>query len=428
MKTAAILCIGDELLDGRVVDHNARFFIQFASEQGIKPTEVRIVPDDIDAITAALSELSDNDIVITSGGLGPTADDRTRRAAAEFAGVQLVEDPDSVERLRRRFDRRGRTFSANNRRQCLFPEHATVLASEVGTADGFQLQQKKAQFLFFPGVPREFRWFVRQYVPVPDESTELPYQQVFTFFGRAESDLESMIEDVAAQARTRGVSVGFRAHFPVIEVRIGGDASPAKQVEDAIRQQLGRWLVAEGAQSPMDRLAKRLTDAGKTVSVAESCTAGMVAAKLTEVSGSSAYFEEGYLTYANSAKRRLVDVDDDMLKTYGAVSPQVVCQMAAGARDRSGADFALAISGIAGPTGGSDEKPVGTVDFALADHDGVFYRRALFADQNRHRVRTLSVWVATAALLWRLEQRLEQHAWQGPFSYDQVADGDVVDE
>lgn len=412
MTTAAILCIGDELLDGRVVDANARFFIQWASDHAVDVREVRMVGDDTDAICAALQDLCANDVIVVSGGLGPTEDDRTRQAASKFADAELVEDNESLQRLKDRFERFGATFTENNRLQCQFPDGADILTTEVGTADGFRVRRDDTKAYFFPGVPTEFRWFVKRYVPPGDEASQPPFKKLLKFFGRGESDLETMIADIADKARSQGVKVGFRASFPIIEVSIRGGEKAGSQLERALTEKIGRWLVAEDDESLMDRLARRLTEGGHTVTVAESCTAGMLAAKLTEVSGSSAYFEEGYLTYSNDAKVRLVGVDEQALVDHGAVSQQVVTQMAAGARRRADSEFALAISGIAGPTGGTEEKPVGTVDFALADADGVFYRRAHFPRRSRDQVRELSVYVAASALLWHLEGRLDEHSWR----------------
>lgn len=421
MTDTAIVCIGTELLEGRVDEQNADHLGELSTRSDLELSEIRTLPDDREAIERALEETSDRQLVVVSGGLGPTDDDVTRRAAADFASVPLREDDQSLQRLRDRFERRGRDFTDNNRRQCRFPEGAEILVSEVGTADGFHLQIDSTDYYFFPGVPDEFRWFAGRYLPVQEAFSGQRLD--LALFGRGESDFETMLGDLPERARARGVELRFRATFPIIELTLVGPTDPIEEVGRRVRSELGDWVVAEGDESLAGRLGDRLSEAGATVSVAESCTAGLMAAGLTCVSGSSDYFEEGYLTYSNEAKRRLVNVDEQMLVDHGAVSPQVGAQMAAGARDRSGADYALAITGIAGPTGGTPDKPVGTVDVALAAPDGVRYRRCRFPDRSRREVRILSVHTALAALLWHLEDRLGEHGWSGPASYRRVRRG-----
>ena len=424
MKTTSIVCIGDELLDGRVVEANAHYLTRSARALQLDIRECRTVGDDTDAIVATLADLDKVDIVVVSGGLGPTADDVTRQAAAEFANASLVEVAAAIERIKRRFASRDIEFTDNNRRQCQFPDSADVLPSQVGTADGFRLSVDGIDYFFFPGVPHEFQWFADRHLQQQRQNTA--FRRRFSFFGRGESDLEDRLGDLPKRAQQQGLKFGIRAEFPVIEIVIEGDDADGPIYETEIRDRIGRWLVAEGDQSLSQRLGEQLMAHDASVTVAESCTAGLLAAMLTEVSGSSRYFEVGYLTYANSAKVELVDVDQALLDEYGAVSPQVVTQMAAGARRRSGADYALAISGIAGPTGGTEDKPVGTVDFGLATPEGVFCRRVHLQGRSRRQGRVLSVHIAASMLLWRLEDRLSAHPVDGPFDYSDVDAGITV--
>ena len=428
MTHLAILCIGDELLDGRIVDANARYIGKSAPQRDWTVEEIRTVGDDLQRICETLRALATADIVVVSGGLGPTEDDVTRRAAALFGGVNLVEDPQVLARLKEDFARRNRQFNENNRRQSQFPQHATVLPTEVGTAAGFRMRRLDTDYFFFPGVPPEFRWFADTYLPGADDAAKA-YQKRLFFFGRGESDIETALGDIPKKARRHDIKLGFRASLPIIEIMISGDDEEyGAYIERNIRSAVGSWLVAEDEESFVSRLGRRLVEADATVSVAESCTAGLLGAKLTEISGSSRYFEEGYLTYSNAAKINLVDVDPDLLQRFGAVSPQTVAQMARGASRRSAASYALAISGIAGPTGGTPDKPVGTVDFGLATPEGVFTRRTHFPKQSRRKVRILSVHLALALLLWRLEDRLVgEHGIHGPFDDLQVLQGVEID-
>ncbi len=410
----AILCIGDELLDGRVADANGRYLMEQSGIRHWSIGEMRIVADDEELIAEALADLSGVDLVVVSGGLGPTSDDVTRQGAARFAGDKVVEDTDEVARLRARFEERRRPFTENNRRQCAFPESAEILATEVGTAAGFRMRVDERQYYFFPGVRREFRWYADRYLPSGGEA-DGRVQRRFAFFGLGESDLATRLSEAEEKAGQLNVRVGFRASFPIVEVSLKGSGEDCQAISEMILHRLGPWLVAEDGESLAERLGKRLIEAGATVSVVESCTAGLLGATLTEVSGSSSYFEEGYLTYSNEAKERLVDVNSETLTDHGAVSPQVALEMARGARERSGADFALSITGIAGPTGGTAEKPVGTVHFGLASPEGVYLNQDLFVGRSRRAVRTLSVYRAMALLLWRLEGKLNKYGLTGPF-------------
>lgn len=424
--TTAVLCIGDELLDGRVRDQNAAHLLGVSRRRGLQITETRTVGDHTERIAAALKQLTGVDIAVVCGGLGPTSDDMTRRAAAKFADQPLVEDEQTLSQLRQRFDERGLQFTDNQRRQCAFPRGATILATEVGTAAGFRLQVSGTDYFFFPGVPREFQWFAKHHLPRGTDANETSFQRRLVFYGRGESSLETSLGDLVADAERRSVHVGFRARFPVVEIHVAGPAEPAADVADRIRDQLRPWLIAEDDEKFAARIGRRLVECDATITVAESCTAGLLGAHITAVSGSSRYFERGYLTYADQAKTDLVGVDPDSFAAVGAVSARVVAQMAAGARRRSGATFALAISGIAGPTGGSPDKPVGTVDIGLATPDGVFHRRCQYEHRNRRQVRVLSVYTALSLLLWHLEDRLDEHRIRGPFSYSSVARG--IDE
>ncbi len=428
MTTIAILCVGDELLDGRISDQNARHLTAASQNRPWKIVEIRTVGDDQQQICDALRALGAAQVVVVSGGLGPTDDDVTRRAAARFGGVNLVEDPSVLKQLKRRFVDRKRTFSENNRRQAQFPQHCTILPTEVGTAAGFRMKRDDTDYYFFPGVPSEFRWFTDTYLPGSTEANQ-QYRKRLFFFGRGESDLESALGDIPRRAEEQGIKIGFRADLPLLEIALSGDdEDDGRYLERRIRATIGPWLVAEDDESFSARTGRRLIEDSATVCVAESCTAGLLGAKLTEASGSSRYFEEGYLTYANRAKERLLGVDTDILESHGAVSPQVAAQMALGARERSGATYALAVSGIAGPTGGTPQKPVGTVDFALATPEGVLVRRDHYLGRNRHQVRLLSVHRALALLLWRLEDRLiGEHRVYGPFDDDEVRQGIDVD-
>jgi nicotinamide-nucleotide amidase len=430
MAHISAICVGDELLDGRITDRNASWLARWLGDRGLALGGVRMVSDDLDAIGEALEQVARRaDLVVVCGGLGPTADDRTREAAARWAGRELELDEAVLERLERRFAEYGAPFTPNNRDQCAFPSGARILTSEVGTADGFVLDHAQTQVVFLPGVPSEFRWFVDTYIDDKlAEPAGAPARETLTFFGPGESQLETKLSGIEEFADELGARVGYRASYPTIEVELkAGDADSLEPLREFVTDRIGAWLIADGQRSFAERVGQALLDAGATATTAESCTAGRVAAKLTEVSGSSGWFERGYITYANAAKIEMLGVDAGILERFGAVSAQTVCQMALGARRLAGSTFALAISGIAGPTGGTPDKPVGTVHFALAGPEGVWHRRATFANRGRQRVLSASVYTILSLLLWRLEDRLDSHQINGPFSAEQVFSAAGVD-
>jgi nicotinamide-nucleotide amidase len=413
------ICVGDELLDGRVRDRNAARLGEFLAERGLRLVGVRFVPDDMDAIATAIDS-TDAHLVVVSGGLGPTDDDVTRYAAAAWLGQELEVDEDALAAIQARFEFRGRSFTENNRRQAMVPASATVLPTEVGTAPGFRLRHRGKEVFFFPGVPREFDWYVEHALSeaLPDERPDVSNHRLF-FHGIGESSLATRLADIAADAEDADVTIGYRADYPLIEIKVTGPPEATGAVADAITDVARPWLVAEDESLPQ-RLGRLLLDSGATVSTAESCTAGGIAALITEVSGSSSWFQRGFVTYANEAKAEMLGVSDDVLLRHGAVSAQTVCQMASGAQKAARSTYAIAVSGIAGPSGGTPEKPVGTVHFGLAAPDGVWHRRVHFQVPDRAAVRAGTSCSALAMVLWHLEQRMDDHTVAGPYSDEQV--------
>lgn len=405
MRSVEAICIGDELLEGRVRDANAAALGRALAEHGVTLDSVSFVPDDVPRIVAALKG-AEADLVVISGGLGPTDDDFTREAAAEFARSPLELHEPSLDWIRRRFEARGSTFTDNNLKQAMLPLAAKALPTEVGTAPGFQLDAGETTFMFFPGVPREFGWFVERYVLEAIGPATNVSRGILQFHGIGESMLETKIADLATQARSRGVRLGYRAEYPLIEVKLAGPMDAVSEGREQIAERLREFVVGEDDQPLPARLGALLLERGETLATAESCTAGGIAALITEVSGSSAWFGRGYVTYANEAKMEELGVLESVLLAHGAVSAQTVCQMAAGARKRARATHAVAVSGIAGPGGGTPDKPVGTVHFGIATPRGTYHRHVVFPG-DRSRVRIGTAYRALAFVLAVLEDRAE---------------------
>lgn len=398
-----ILTIGNELLNGDLADTNTQRFARFARARGLFIQAAQTVPDRLDAIVKALTDVASRaDLVLVSGGLGPTTDDLTLEAAARFAGVELTTHAPTVARLEARFAERGLTMTPNNLRQAQVPATAEVFDNPVGTAPHVQLQVGATRLFFFPGVPHELSRLCDDYLG-PWLERHAPIRRyrsaIFRTFGKTESAVGTLIE--RALSPDPRMHIAYRAHFPEIQVSLHIDEPDADEAERLliassaiVREQLGDILFSERADDDLiEVVAKSLSSRGETLSLAESCTGGLVARMCTELPGSSRWFLEGFVTYANTAKTGRLGVPPELIEAHGAVSEPVARAMAEGAKRVAGTDWALAITGIAGPDGGSAEKPVGTVHLALAGPEGTTHllRRYPF---DRSRNRTVSAYAA----------------------------------
>jgi nicotinamide-nucleotide amidase len=355
------------------VDTNAPWIARAAAEEGVLRAWHTVVGDDLEDLVAAFRAAGErSDLVVVTGGLGPTADDHTREAAAKAAGCELQTDPELLEAIQVRFRERGRTMHAGNERQALIPEDATATPNPLGTAPGFRMRIGAATFFFLSGVPREmevmFEAWVRPALREARGEVEGAYR-VLSTFGRAEAWVNERISDLLAR---RDVSVGLTAIHGRIRVTIqvvGPDAARiAEEVEAEARRRLGDVVLEEPTLE--ESVGGLLLARGLTLGIAESCTGGLVGKLLTDVPGISAAFAGSLVTYANEAKIAVLGVPPDLLAEEGAVSEPVARAMAEGARRVLGTDLAVAVTGVAGPSGGTAEKPVGLVWFALAAPDG----------------------------------------------------------
>jgi nicotinamide-nucleotide amidase len=401
--SAAVLSIGTELTRGEIVNTNASWLAESLTERGIEVRTIESIPDDREQIASTLHRLAGQHVVIVcTGGLGPTTDDITSECVAEVLGVPLVRDEASLEAIRERMARFGRKMAASNEKQADFPEGATILPNRKGTAPGFHVALGHARAFFMPGVPREMKTMFAEGV-VPELAPfvrEAMHQVRLKTFGMTESAVNDRLAGVEADF---GVTVGYRAHFPEIEVKLlaraGELASAQKQARRAADEVIARLgpdvVYAEGDVTFAEALGVLLREHEWTLSVAESCTGGSVARLLTERSGSSDFFVGGAVTYANSAKRDVLGVSEALLAEHGAVSAPVARAMAEGALSRFGSDVALALTGIAGPTGGTPEKPVGLVHYAVATRDGISDRQMVFPG-SRTQVRDLASFAGLA--------------------------------
>jgi nicotinamide-nucleotide amidase len=366
---------GTELLIGDVINTNAAWLGQRMVELGLSVERVTVVPDG-SAIDRALEEACRRaDVVFITGGLGPTSDDVSREAAAEVLGLPLETDAAAMATLTEFFAMRGRTVNEHNKRQALAPRGAVVMPNPNGTAPGLYLPAalgkakglRTAMFLL-PGPPRELKPMMEQEV-VPRLKTLLPdggdrVCRYFKFTGLGESDISMALQE--GLESIGGLDIGYCLGKGDVDVRLTGTAAAMEDAGKLCREKLGEYLVSDDRKLVEEVCVSLLAGKGQWVATAESCTGGFIAHRLTNVSGASGVFAQGFVTYHNDAKTQHLGVPLEMLKLHGAVSEQVAAAMAEGCLQTSGADHALAVTGIAGPTGGSEEKPVGTVFIALA--------------------------------------------------------------
>lgn len=385
--TAAVLCIGTELTRGELLNSNATWLAESLTRIGLEVTAVDCVDDDRARIEACLRRLAaEHQAIVCTGGLGPTTDDITTECAARVAGVPLVRDDASFEHIKERLRRYGRPdMAAANAKQADFPAGARVLANPSGTAPGFCVKLGQVPAYFMPGVPLEMKAMFDAHVApeLAAQVNEFRHQIVLRCFGMPESECNERMAGVEEQY---GVYVGYRASMPEIEVKVlARGASPveaealARRAADDARARLGDAVYGEGFGSLPEHLGARLVEQGLTLAIAESCTGGLAAELMTRTPGSSRYFLGGAVVYANSAKTSLLGVAPELIAQHGAVSAEVARAMAEGVRQRLGADYGLAFTGIAGPDGGTAQKPVGLVHWAVASAAGIDSKERVFS-------------------------------------------------
>jgi nicotinamide-nucleotide amidase len=388
-----ILATGDELLTGQVVDTNSAWLMDRLWDLGLMVRRKTLVGDDRADLLAALKETTGrSDVVVMSGGLGPTEDDLTAECVAAAMGAPLEVDPSSLEAIRRRFERLGREMTPNNAKQARFPRGATVIPNRLGTAPGFIAPLGRGEVICLPGVPVEYRGLCEEVVlpRLAARLDQVPASRLVKLFGVPESHADQRMRPLMDDPANRGGRFGYRAHWPEIHVKwsvFGPEAEArADRILAAVRQIFGEALWGEGKDELAAMVVGRLAERRERLALAESCTGGLLAETLTSVPGASAVFDLGVVAYANEMKSRMLQVPPGMLARHGAVSEPVARALAEGARAAAGATWGVGVTGIAGPSGGTEEKPVGTVFLALAGPSGTQALQRLYRG-DRDRVR-----------------------------------------
>ena len=379
MITAEIITIGTEIISGQIVDTNTPYIAQNLSEKGIQVQFQTSVGDDKELLTSALKIARDRaNLIITTGGLGPTANDITREAVSEFFDIPLVQDKDAFVRIQKYFGGQHRNVPDAQKKQTLIPEGALALHNDNGTATGFALNRGNTEIVCLPGVPREMQSMLNKYLEIYTRKHNLEgrctWSRDLHTFGICEPDVEAQMK--AYTGREEQIKVMTLVHDGIVTINIRVTATTrdaaAKILDSAeqnIRKIFGHAVFGVGEETLEHAVTVLLKKYHKTIAVAESCTGGLVSDKLTNVPGISEFFLEGVVAYSNRAKVEILGVPEDLIGKHGAVSPQVARAMAEGIKKRSSSDIGVGITGIAGPTGATTEKPVGLVYIAVVVDD-----------------------------------------------------------
>ena len=395
-----MICTGEEVLSGQIVDTNAAWFADTMMKHGIELQYRVTVGDRMADLIATFRERSQHaDVILVNGGLGPTSDDLSAEAMASALGEELVEDVEWRLHLEEFYQRFGRSFPASNLKQCLLPASAVRVDNPEGTAPGFRVRLNRAWLFFTPGVPFEFKAMVeQQFIPFVQQTFQISQAtrlHTLLCLGHGESTLADRLNQLDIPA---GITLGYRPSAPHVEIKLfaRGDTaiSELPVFIDAVKHKLGEAIICENCPSIAQAVHELLLQHKLSLSIAESCTGGMLSSQLVEFSGSSNYLQQGLVTYSNQAKQNILGISTEILEQYGAVSTETAQAMAENVRALADSDYGLATTGIAGPDGGSEEKPVGMVCIALVNRDTCWVQTIQLPKRSRTLVRVMSCAVA----------------------------------
>lgn len=411
---ASIITIGDELLIGQTVDTNSAFIGQELNKIGIWVKTRIAVGDVMEDILQALTEESKNSqIIIITGGLGPTADDITKPALCTYFNASLVVNEDALQNVKDIFTRLNRPLIERNLKQAEVPDNCTVLTNKRGTAPGMWFEKDGVVYVSLPGVPHEMKGLMESSVlPRLKEHFTLPtiLHRTLLLAGKGESEVAELLRDFEP-ALPHHIKLAYLPAYGMVRLRLTGKSSDRVQLESELEQQFSHlkelvkeWQVADEDISIEQAVSQLLKNKGKTLATAESCTGGYIAHLITSNSGSSQFFYGTVVSYANEVKKDLLGVEESTLNEFGAVSEQTVSEMAAGALKALKTDYAIATSGIMGPEGGSPEKPVGTVWIAIAGPKGIRASKHFFRFDRQRNIALAAVTALNLLRKYLLEE------------------------
>jgi competence/damage-inducible protein CinA-like protein len=398
----AIIAIGDELTTGTLVDSNSAWISDRLLALGIKTVLHMTVADEMEDIVDAFKVAGERaKQVIVTGGLGPTEDDLTKDAFCDFAKTGTTLDQKSLNKIEVIFKALDRPMTENNIKQAYIPDNCEIIRNSTGTAPGFMGEVSGTTYYFLPGVPRECKMMMKETVlPTISKTAGGPVLKTLTLrtFGMTESGLDQELSGIELP---KGARLGYRATFPEIHLKIYAEAENEdnadmiiSKVQDEVQKIIGDVIYSEDGRSLEEVVLALCIEKNIMLAIAESCTGGLITKRLTDINGSSKVVDRGFVTYSNEAKTDLLGVDKNIIETHGAVSSECAREMVKGALENSQADLALSVTGIAGPTGGTPERPVGTVHIAVADKDSIWDEKFIFARWDRTLTRELTAQAA----------------------------------
>ncbi|MDR3225516.1 MAG: competence/damage-inducible protein A [Clostridiales Family XIII bacterium] len=410
MSNASIIAVGTELLFGQIVNTNAAFLSENLQLLGVNVLYHYTVGDNPDRMRATLSAaLEASDIVVTSGGLGPTQDDLTKEIIAETMGVRLVLDDRALDEIASFFTRIAHEMTDNNRKQAMLPEGATIFYNAAGTAPGFAIKKGGKTVIALPGPPSELTlMYNNSVIPYLESGSDaVIYYRLLRFYGIGESQLETdlaaLIDGQTDPTLATYAKEGECSLRIASKRRTREEAKAAvEEMERAVTNIVGTYMYSDRNEELHEAVAKMLLKEGLTLASAESCTGGMFAATLISYPGISGVFDRGYITYSNEAKMQELGVAGALIEEFGAVSEEVAAAMAEGAREAAGTNLGISVTGVAGPDGGSDDKPAGFIWIALSDGK----KTITYSHLSRNKGRNINRRVAVLAMLDMLRRYL----------------------
>ncbi len=412
--SACIITIGDEILIGQTLDTNSQYIAQKLIETGVSVEQMLTITDTHEAIFSTITEcLHSYDIVLTTGGLGPTSDDITKKTIADIFGVNLVLHEEVLQEVKQLVERKGRTLTENNRQQALVPENCEVIHNHRGTAPGMWFNHNGHILINMPGVPFEMKGLMQQVIPKIQATFSLPvivFKMVYTM-GIAEAVLATKLQDWENQL-PGNIHLAYLPSPGRVKLRLQARGNSKTELEQQIDREIAKlfdiipnYIYSTDTENIAQVIGNILREHHLTVATAESCTGGYIAHMLTSFSGSSDYFNGSIVAYHNQIKTQLLNVSPEILAQHGAVSEPVVIQMAKAAAQQLNADCSIATSGIAGPSGGTPEKPVGTVWIAVNVKGNIIAKQFTFT-QNRRINIELSAWTGLNLLRKQILENL----------------------
>lgn len=406
---AQIITIGDELLLGQTVDTNSAWLAAELARIGIRISSILSISDEGTAIASALDDIDDVSVVLMTGGLGPTKDDITKEVLCDYFGTRLVRNDEVLARIVQFFKDRDHPMLPVNEQQADLPESCTILANLEGTASGMWFEKDGVIFISMPGVPYEMRsMFTREVVPRLSEMGLEPLaQRILQITGIGESYLAEKIRDWENGVRADGMALAYLPAPGIVRLRLSVSPDRADELDPAIEELkaiVPRYVFGKEEDKLEEVLGSMLAEAGSTVSTAESCTGGYLAHLITSISGSSGYYIGSIVCYSNDVKVKELGVSTDDMASHGVVSQEVVEQMAAGACKKFGTTYSMATSGIAGPSGGTPDKPVGTVWIAVSN--GIYHvsRKFQFGNDRERNIRKSALAAMNMLRLFIIDQ------------------------